>query len=117
MSLDDAYSLVMEVADRFSVRADNHEELFDSILQEYDGPSAGLASWLAQRIPQAFPAIAKRPVWIQEEEWPVDDHGTPLVFMGQIDVPAGTSRFFHDDVSLFVFFDPAGEPEVVMQQA
>jgi len=118
MKFDDVFAEVMAIADRFGVRADNHEQLFDSMLEDYAGDAAGLDRWLSEGIPRLFSALRDRPVWIQEEEWPTTTDGHPLTFVGQFDVPSGTFPVFHDDVVFYLFVDQAsGEPEIVLQEA
>jgi len=118
MKFDDVFAAVLAVADRFGVRADNHEEFFDSILEDYRGDSAGLERWLSERIPRLFSVLGDRPVWIQEEDWPTTSDGHPLTFVGQFNVSSGTLPAFHDDVAFYVFVDPAsGESEIVLQEA
>ena len=118
MIFDDVYSTVMAIADRFGVRADNHEEIFESILASYAGEVDGLGPWLSKMIPNLFPSLGDRPVWIQEEDWPTSQEGQPLVFIGQLSVPAGRLDVFHDSVAFFLFVDPhSGEPEIVLQEA
>ena len=59
----------------------------------------------------------KPPEWIQDAEWPFADDGKPMVFLGQIDVPAA-SRIFHDEGRVFVFIDSnGGEVKTVTQIA
>ena len=117
MRFDDAYGAVMAVADRFGVRADNHEELFESMLEAFTGDAGSLDLWLAERIPRLFSALGSRPVWIQEEDWPTTSEGHPLTFVGQFDVSAGTLQAFHDDVAFYFFIDPeSGETEIVLQE-
>ena len=118
MKFDDAFAAVMRIADGFGVRADNHEELFESLLDGYSGRVDELDPWLSELIPRLFPALSDRPVWIQEEEWPTDSGGNPLAFIGQLNVPSGTLPAFHDDVAFYLFVDRAsGVPEVVLQEA
>lgn len=118
MKFDDAFAAVMAVGDKFGVRADNHEELFESLLADYSEGVDELDRWLSERIPHLFIALSARPVWIQEEEWPTDPDGQPLAFVGQFNVPSGTLPAFHDDVAFYLFVDPAsGAPEIVLQEA
>lgn len=118
MKFDDVYGLAMAVADRFGVRADNHEDILGSVLEEYPGDLSKVEDWLSEKIPSLFPALGDRPTWTQEEEWPVSPDGAPLMFVGQLNVPSGSLPPFHDDIDLFVFIDPvSGEPEIVLQEA
>jgi hypothetical protein len=97
------------------------EAFFRVLLAGYSGdpnPSE-VTAWLEKEVSQHFVAIAERPRWIQNPEWPLVN-GKPLVFAGQIDIEVQpgypSANFFHDDTSFYVFFGQKIQPVVVIQQ-
>ncbi len=116
------YSLVAEVAREYGADPTvpiESEEFFRNLLANYDGPIEGLQEWLAEQLPKYFIAIGERPRWLQGAEWPFDN-GSPMVFVGQIDILAESENFpaelFHDTTSFYVFIGRKYPPVVVIQQ-
>jgi len=63
-----------------------------------------------------FRSVSNPPLWIQNPDWQFAN-GRPMVFVGQINVPAQASQF-HDDAHFYVFWDPdTGETKTLVQVA
>jgi hypothetical protein len=92
------------------------EEYFAQLIGECRREGDGWRDLIEQSVAQAFRTIAEAPEWIQSGDWQFAD-GRPMVFVGQIDVPAGKG-WFHDDASFYVFWDPdSGETRTIIQVA
>lgn len=119
MTLDDVYSELLELVSPFGVQLTvplEAEEFFGRQVESFDGPREELLEYIRAGLPDWFRVVGERPRWIQEAEWQFAG-GKPMVFVGQIDVPAGKS-VYHDDASFFVFVDPgSGETKTVIQVA
>jgi len=89
-------------ADAFDVAARNYAGSFggeagtafvDALYLEYqaplDSPGKRLRPkvWLKKRLANAFPWVSRPPRWLDEPEWPYF-LGKPMVFVGQLTVPA-----------------------------
>jgi hypothetical protein len=119
MTLDDVYSELLELVSPFGAQLTapiEAEEFFGREVESFAGSRESLLDHIRTNLPDWFRAVGDRPRWIQEAEWQFSG-GKPMVFVGQIDVPAGKS-VYHDDASFFVFVDPAsGETKTVIQVA
>lgn len=71
---------------------------------------------LVFQIRRDFRSVGEKPRWIQNPSWQIAG-GMPMVFVGQIDVPA-SAGLFHDDAAFYIFWAPAtGEVRGVVQVA
>lgn len=98
------------------------KEFHSSLLKEYDGEydMKQLKTWLEERLAKYYIALKKRPRWIQSPDWPFYE-GKPMTFIGQVDIVVRkddiTERYFHDDISFYLFIGPdTSIYEVVVQQ-
>ena len=69
----------------------------DSLYQEYQsvGLPRDIEAWLRRRLETAFRFVALPPVWVHDEpEWLFHDD-TPMVFVGQLDLPANETTRDH----------------------
>ncbi|HLX64163.1 MAG TPA: hypothetical protein VKX17_23015 [Planctomycetota bacterium] len=90
------------------------EDYFVNLLNEYDGMDSEFAAWVRPQLSCWFVCFGSLPRWIQTANWPVVD-SRPMVFVGQIDIPAATSPF-HDEASFYLFYDPpTGDTRTIIQ--
>lgn len=119
MNLDDVYSELLELVSKHGTQLTapiEAEEFFTRQVESFNGSREQLLEHFRVNLPTWFRAISDQPRWIQEAEWQFT-RGEPMVFVGQLDVPAGTG-IYHDDASFFVFVDPrSGETKTVIQVA
>jgi hypothetical protein len=123
LKMDDLeiYKVVLEVCIHYQVDP-NNDDYFDDLLSQYTGPDTpeSLSDWLSPQIPKLFKAVDKRPIWIQEPNWPFSEEGYPMIFIGQIDVKMTdkppSERLYHDDTSFYLFRSETGESTVIKQQ-
>ena len=84
-----------------------------------DGAAADFERWLEEEIPRRFVALAERPRWIQQPEWPFSE-GQPMIFAGQIDIAtderAEARQLFHDDTAIDIFLALGAPPRTIVQQ-
>lgn len=120
----DTYVWLVQICKRFGVDPSvpiESEAFFRNLLRNYEeDPNTGsVTAWLEEQLAKHFAAIAERPRWIQNPEWPLVN-GKPLIFAGQIDIEVrpgyASANFFHDDTSFYVFFGQEIQPVVVTQQ-
>jgi len=97
-------------------------DFFKELLSTYEGGDelTEFEQWLDREIPLKFPALNKRPLWLQSREWPFAN-GLPMVFVGQIDIGVENTpdfrKYFHDYTSFYLFMPQGrGHFEVIMQQ-
>ncbi|RYG61319.1 hypothetical protein EON80_24005 [bacterium] len=70
-----------------------------------------LKEWLRAELLKKFRYTGKPPRWIQNPQWPINEHG-PLVFFGQVSV----KDYFHDEAAVYIFHCPvSGKCHVEMQ--
>ena len=119
VTLDDVYedliALVSEVGAQADVPAEA-EAFFSELVAAFPGEREEFVQHARKNLRDWFRAVNAYPVWVQEAEWPFSN-GRPMVFVGQIDVPAGKG-LFHDDAAFYVFWDPeTGDTREVIQVA
>jgi hypothetical protein len=100
--------------------SDESERYSQALITEFERlgrPKVEFRDWLRQRFWNDFQCAApQRPEWIQSPEWPIVN-GKPLVFVGQVELPA-SAGLFHDDAVFYVFMDSEkGVAKVVIQVA
>ncbi len=120
----DIRNLLSQVCNRYEVNWGGLAErkLFSELFASYTGGDdlAEIERWLDEQVPLKFPALNKRPLWLQGAEWPFAND-LPMIFIGQIDIgldnTADFKKYFHDYTSFYVFLPQGrGNFSVVMQQ-
>jgi hypothetical protein len=119
MTLDEVFEdlilIVSEVGAQVYVPAES-ERFFTEMVEQFDGSRQDLLDHVSSSVGTWFKCFRTRPEWIQEAEWQFHD-GRPMMFVGQISVPAGRSGF-HDDAAFYLFYDPeTGVTKNVIQVA
>lgn len=92
------------------------EEFFVGQIASFDVSEGNLRQWIEPILRRSFRYASCPPRWVQNPQWAVGKNG-PMLFLGQVDCKP-IEGVFHDDVSIYVFFDPgSGEQKTVMQIA
>jgi len=92
------------------------EAYFVGQLAGYDSKARNIREWLQLIVKRSFRYASYPPRWIQNPQWAVGKNG-PMLFLGQVDCEP-IDGVFHDQASVYVFFDPAsGERNTVIQIA
>ena len=111
--------LVLEVAASHGIDPTSSADLehyFAKTLELLTEAGPDLHQRLVFQIKRDFRSVGTDPRWIQNPNWQVAG-GRPMVFVGQVDVPA-SAGLFHDDAAFYVFWGPAtGEVRGVVQVA
>jgi hypothetical protein len=119
MTLDEVYSELLELVSSHGTQLTvpiEAEEFFARQVELFQGSREQLLDHVRASLPSWFRSVGDRPRWIQEAEWQFAG-GAPMIFVGQIDVPAGKG-IYHDDAAFFLFVDPrSGETKAVVQVA
>jgi hypothetical protein len=121
---DEVQRVLFDVADRLGFYPDSgpgSEPFFNRLADGYGEraavDAAAAREWLEEQLEKGFRVLRERPRWIQSPDWQFWK-GEPMVFVGQLDIPAGTTRLFHDDAAFFVFWSPEeGVTETIIQVA
>ncbi len=121
---DEVRRVLFDVAGRLGFYPDGGPESEPFFRRRADGyaertavDGAAAREWLVEQLEMGFRALRERPRWIQDPDWQFRN-GEPMLFVGQLDVPAGTTRLFHDDAAFFVFWSPEeGVTETIIQVA
>jgi hypothetical protein len=118
MILDDVYPELIQIVSTIGAQVDvpiEAEEFFAEIISNFEGTKQELLTFVESQIRTWFQSLSDPPAWIQEAEWQFDG-GRPMIFVGQINVAAGT--LFHDDAAFFLFFSPqSGITKSIVQVA
>ncbi len=94
--------------------SDEIENYFVKLLGEYKGEEIGFINWIEEKIRCDFRNIKEKPEWIQNPEWKFCGD-RPMIFIGQIEMPA-KFKYFHDDAVFYIFWDQeTGETKSVTQ--
>lgn len=119
MTLDEVYERLLPLVSEAHAQVDvpiESEQFFSDMAENYAGTPEEFLAYVRENLGVWFKAVGERPDWIQEAEWQFSGGG-PMVFVGQLDVPADAG-YFHDDARVFVFWDPAtGETKSIIQVA
>jgi hypothetical protein len=119
MTLDEVYDDLIRMVSEVGAQVDvpiEAEAFFSEKVRGFSGDRQEVLDQVRQSLRTWFRAVDQYPAWLQEAEWPFSG-GRPMIFVGQIDVPAAT-RMLHDDASFFVFWDPdSGEVRTLIQVA
>ena len=85
----------------------------DKLLKDFEGQSGKeRKDFMKAKIREDFKCLKRPPRWIQDCIWPIKN-GTPLIFVGQLELDVDT---FHDKGAVYVFLDTeSGEIETVQQ--
>lgn len=108
MNLDDVYDELLRIVSERGARVDvpiESERFFSQVVEGFRGTREELLEHVRANAPRWFRWIGAPPEWIQDAEWQFTDDGRPMVFVGQLVIPAG-SGLFHDEARVFVFIDP-----------
>jgi hypothetical protein len=93
--------------------------IVDNVISKYKGEprEREFKKWLKENWNELnpYPRIGyKKPRWIQDPEWPFNENGKPMMYVGQIDVKK--SKYLDEETSYYLFTDiKSGEFKVVMQ--
>lgn len=119
MSLDEVYEQLIPIVSDAGAQVDvpiESERFFSDMAERHTGTAEEFLSYVKENVGGWFKAIGEGPDWLQEAEWQFSD-GRPMIFVGQLDIPANAG-YFHDDARVFVFWSQTGgETESVMQVA
>ena len=80
-----------------NIKINHYKEL---ILEYQTNGTKGIEKYIKNNITPNYKYINNPPHWLQSPNWPLSN-GTPLVFVGQIDI----SKINHDTAQLYIFFD------------
>lgn len=115
----DQISILLELGQEFHfdpLSSVEMEEYFVHLLAGFNANGCDMRNWLHPILQRSFRYASMPPRWIQNPQWVIDTHG-PMVFLGQVDCEP-IQGLFHDQASVYVFFDPAsGERKTVLQIA
>jgi hypothetical protein len=121
MNYDDekVYEMLLDVCLKHGCRPDvpiEAEDFFRELVATYSGSEEGFAHWLEEQVVRQFRSIRNRPEWLQSPEWPVFQ-GKPMLFVGQIDLPEGSTAILNHNASFYVFWDygGTGSTKVIVQ--
>lgn len=118
MNLDDVYQELLTIVSERGARPDvpiESERFFTQVVESFQGTREELLEHVRAKAPLWFRWIGEPPDWLQDSEWQFADDGQPMVFVGQLVIPAGAG-VFHDEAQVFVFIDPSsGEMKTVTQ--
>ena len=118
MTLDEVYDDLVSIVSEVGAQVDvpREAEAFFTAVVERCATKEDCLEHVRDNLRTWFRAVHSYPVWIQEAEWQFAQ-GRPMIFVGQVDVPAAKG-LLHDDSSFFVFWDPeGGEIRTVSQVA
>jgi hypothetical protein len=120
LTLDDVYEELLTIVSERGARVDvpiESERFFSRLVEGFQGTREQLIEYVRANVPRWFRWTGQPPEWIQDAEWQFTDDGRPMVFLGQVDVPA-RSGILHDDGRVYVFIDPkGGEVKTITQVA
>ncbi|MDR1795820.1 MAG: hypothetical protein LBR25_10535 [Erysipelotrichaceae bacterium] len=106
----DLHNLMLEVQPAWLNIAD---DFFQELLDKHEGKSgAALKNALKNDIKKLFRYVKKPPKWLQEAIWPLEN-GTPLLFIGELDI----STLRHDTATAYVFFNEKQGDYQIIEQA
>jgi hypothetical protein len=115
---DDVFEVLLEVCPTHGCLPDvpiESEAFFRELVSRYSGPAEAFRNWLEEQLTLFFRFMVKPPNWIQDPEWPLFQ-GRPMIFIGQIDLPLGSTSILNHTASYYVFMDyETGCTQVVSQ--
>jgi hypothetical protein len=89
------------------------QEYFAKLLVKHKEKSGKeLESALKKDISSEFKFLNKKPKWLQETHWPIEDN-KPLIFLGQLDITA----LKHDISFVYVFFNEDNKSYLTIEQS
>jgi len=119
MTLDDVYADLTRIVSEVGAQVDvpiEREVFFSQMLEGFADHREQFLDYVTKNVQEWFRVVEHGPRWLQEGEWQFSG-GRPMVFVGQIDIPAAR-QFFHDDAAFFVFWNPeTGETKTLVQVA
>ena len=119
MTLEDLYEDLVSVVSEAGALVDvpiESEAFFRQIVESFQGTREECLAFIQSNLPRWFRCLGPGPDWIQEAEWQFANE-RPMVFLGQVDVPA-SAKLLHDDARVFVFLDgETAEIKTIMQIA
>ena len=98
-AMEKMHALLLEVQPSWLDIPMNYMEALRESAGERQGKE--LKTFIKEAIKRDFRYLGKKPVWLQQPEWPMRD-GRPLVFAGQLDL----GDMLHDTARIYVFVDP-----------
>ncbi|MHC5542822.1 hypothetical protein ACYOEI_31745 [Singulisphaera rosea] len=118
MDYDDAYETLIAVGRKYGFRPDiplEAEDFFRDLVSLYSGSIGGLAAWLEDQVIEFYRSLVNPPKWLQDPEWPFFG-GKPMQFVGQVDLPEGSTLLLRHNASYYVFLDyNTGSTKVIVQ--
>jgi hypothetical protein len=118
MMYEDVYKELLAIGRKHEFRPDvplEAEDFFRDLVSRYNGPGEMLSTWLEEQAIKYYRSLVKPPEWLQDPEWPVFQ-GKPMLFVGQVDLPEGSTPLLNHSASFFIFWDyESGVTKVVVQ--
>jgi hypothetical protein len=107
MNYEDVYETLIAVGRKYGFRPDvplEAEDFFRELVSTYSGPDDQFVVWLEEQAVKYYCSLVKPPRWLQEPEWPLFQ-GQPMQFVGQVDLPEGSTPLLRHNASYLVFLD------------
>jgi hypothetical protein len=118
MNYDDVYDNLIAVGRKYGFRPDvplEAEDFFRDLVLSYAGPERGFLAWLDEQAVKHYRSLVRPPQWLQDPEWPIFQ-GKPMLFVGQVDLPEGSTALLRHSAAFYVFWDyDTGNSKVVVQ--
>jgi hypothetical protein len=85
------------------------------LIATFQGNPSTFPTWLDEKLGELYLSASEPPEWLQGAEWPIRN-GSPMLFVGQLELPRSVLPFARSDRAFYLFLDvPTGDTCVVTQ--